>query len=189
MKGTVFICQNCGHQTARWLGRCPNLEVLFARRRGGQERRLGRAADFDETRKYPVAFLIHGGPQGSFGNDFHYRWNPQTYAGAGFAAVMIDFHGSTGYGQAFTDAISGHWGDRPYEDLDHIDVPVVDHHRLLQEGLSLIAAPKATKNRTGKPFDLNLGALRSVPLGVYPRTMPPPHGVILFSAQPSSTPR
>jgi len=68
-------------------------------------------------RKYPVAFLIHGGPQGSWLNEFHYRWNPQTYAGAGFAVVAIDFHGSTGYGQAFTDAISQHWGDRPLEDL------------------------------------------------------------------------
>ncbi len=67
--------------------------------------------------KYPVAFLIHGGPQGSFGNDWSYRWNPQFYAGLGYAAVMIDFHGSTGYGQAFTDSISGHWGDRPLEDL------------------------------------------------------------------------
>ena len=68
-------------------------------------------------RKYPVAFLIHGGPQGSFGNGWSYRWNPQTYAGQGFAVVMVDFHGSIGYGQAFTDAISGHWGDRPLEDL------------------------------------------------------------------------
>jgi len=73
--------------------------------------------DFDPTKKYPVAFLIHGGPQGSFGNSFHYRWNPQAYVGAGFCAVMVDFHGSVGYGQDFTDAISGHWGDRPYEDL------------------------------------------------------------------------
>jgi dipeptidyl aminopeptidase/acylaminoacyl peptidase len=67
--------------------------------------------------RYPVAFLIHGGPQGSFGDHFHYRWNPQAYAGAGYAAVMIDFHGSTGYGQAFTDAINGDWGGAPYEDL------------------------------------------------------------------------
>lgn len=67
--------------------------------------------------KAPVAFLIHGGPQGSFGNSWSYRWNPQSYAGAGYAVVMIDFHGSTGYGQAFTDSISGHWGDRPLEDL------------------------------------------------------------------------
>ena len=76
-----------------------------------------KPVDFDPAKKYPVAFLIHGGPQGSFGNDFHYRWNPQTYAGRGYAAVMVDFHGSTGYGQAFTDAISGDWGGKPLEDL------------------------------------------------------------------------
>lgn len=76
-----------------------------------------KPADFDPNKKYPVAFLIHGGPQGSFGNDFHYRWNPQTYAGAGYAAVMVDFHGSTGYGQAFCDAIRGDWGGKPLEDL------------------------------------------------------------------------
>ncbi len=67
--------------------------------------------------KYKVAFLIHGGPQGSFGDSWSYRWNPQTYAAAGYATVFIDFHGSTGYGQDFTDAISSHWGDRPLEDL------------------------------------------------------------------------
>jgi dipeptidyl aminopeptidase/acylaminoacyl peptidase len=67
--------------------------------------------------KAPVAFLIHGGPQGSFHNQWHYRWNAQTYAGMGFAVVMIDFHGSTGYGQAFTDSISEDWGGKPLEDL------------------------------------------------------------------------
>ncbi len=76
-----------------------------------------KPANFDPSRSYPVAFLIHGGPQGSFGNDFHYRWNPQTYTGAGYAAVMVDFHGSVGYGQAFTDSISGDWGGKPLEDL------------------------------------------------------------------------
>ena len=70
-----------------------------------------------EGEKYPVAFLIHGGPQSSFGNAWSYRWNPQVFAGAGYAAVMIDFHGSVGYGQAFTDSITQHWGDRPLEDL------------------------------------------------------------------------
>jgi dipeptidyl aminopeptidase/acylaminoacyl peptidase len=67
--------------------------------------------------KYPIAFLVHGGPQGSFGNAWSYRWNPQVYAGAGYAAVFIDFHGSTGYGQKFTDAISGDWGGAPLVDL------------------------------------------------------------------------
>ena len=76
-----------------------------------------KPANFKEGKKYPVAFLIHGGPQGSFGNHFHYRWNPQAYAGAGYAAVMVDFHGSTGYGQAFCDSIRGDWGGKPLEDL------------------------------------------------------------------------
>ena len=76
-----------------------------------------KPAGFEEGKRYPVAFLIHGGPQGSFGDHFHYRWNPQAYAGAGYAAVFVDFHGSTGYGQAFTDAIHEDWGGAPYEDL------------------------------------------------------------------------
>ncbi len=71
----------------------------------------------DPGKKYPLAFLIHGGPQGSFDDHWHYRWNPEIYAGAGYAVAMIDFHGSTGYGQAFTDAINGDWGGAPFEDL------------------------------------------------------------------------
>jgi len=78
---------------------------------------LVRPVDYEPGRRYPVAFIIHGGPQGSMGNSFHYRWNPQTYAGKGYAVVFIDFHGSTGYGQSFTDSISGDWGGKPLEDL------------------------------------------------------------------------
>ena len=78
---------------------------------------LVKPVDFDPARRYPLALLIHGGPQGSFGNHFHYRWNPQFYAGRGYAALMIDFHGSTGYGQAFTDSISDDWGGKPLVDL------------------------------------------------------------------------
>lgn len=78
---------------------------------------LIKPADYQPGKKYPIAFLVHGGPQGSFGDHFHYRWNPQVYAGQGYAAIMIDFHGSTGYGQAFTDSISGDWGGAPLEDL------------------------------------------------------------------------
>jgi len=73
--------------------------------------------NYEPGKKYPLAFLVHGGPQGSFGNGWSYRWNPQVYAGAGYATVFIDFHGSTGYGQKFTDAISGDWGGKPLEDL------------------------------------------------------------------------
>jgi dipeptidyl aminopeptidase/acylaminoacyl peptidase len=84
---------------------------------------LVKPVDFDPSRRYPVVMLVHGGPQGSMGNHFHYRWNAQAFAGAGFAAVMVDFHGSTGYGQAFCDSIRGDWGGAPYQDimagLDH----------------------------------------------------------------------
>ncbi len=76
-----------------------------------------RPVDFEPGKRYPLAFLIHGGPQGSFDDHFHYRWNPEIYACHGYATVMIDFHGSTGYGQAFTDAINGDWGGAPFEDL------------------------------------------------------------------------
>jgi Dipeptidyl aminopeptidases/acylaminoacyl-peptidases len=76
-----------------------------------------RPANYDPKRRYPVAFIVHGGPQASFANAWSYRWNPQTYAGAGYASVFIDFHGSPGYGQAFTDSISQDWGGKPLEDL------------------------------------------------------------------------
>jgi dipeptidyl aminopeptidase/acylaminoacyl peptidase len=76
-----------------------------------------RPADYQAGRRYPVAFLIHGGPQGSFGNHFHYRWNMEVFAAAGYGVVAIDFHGSTGYGQKFTDSISKDWGGAPFQDL------------------------------------------------------------------------
>ncbi|TAM33506.1 MAG: S9 family peptidase [Rhodanobacter sp.] len=76
-----------------------------------------KPANFQAGKKYPVAFIIHGGPQGAMTNSWSYRWNPQTYAGQGFAVVTINFHGSTGYGQKFTDSISGDWGGKPLEDL------------------------------------------------------------------------
>jgi dipeptidyl aminopeptidase/acylaminoacyl peptidase len=98
--------------------------------------------DRDPAAMYPLAFLIHGGPQGSFGDHWHYRWNPQIYAAHGYATVMIDFHGSTGYGQAFTDAINGDWGGAPYEDLmkglDHVlrTHPWIDPGRMAAAGAS-----------------------------------------------------
>ena len=69
------------------------------------------------TGKVPVAYMVHGGPQGSSNNSWSYRWNPAVFAGAGYGLVAVDFHGSTGYGQAFTDAIRNNWGGWPLEDL------------------------------------------------------------------------
>ena len=67
--------------------------------------------------KLPVLLLVHGGPQGTFNNSWSYRWNPAVMASQGYAVVTIDFHGSTGYGQKFTDSINKNWGGWPLEDL------------------------------------------------------------------------
>ncbi len=73
--------------------------------------------DFSPTKKYPVLFLIHGGPQGAWGESWSYRWNPQIFASAGFVVVMPNPRGSTGYGQQFTDDINQDWGGKVYEDI------------------------------------------------------------------------
>ena len=70
-----------------------------------------------KAEKLPVLFLVHGGPQGSFGNSWSYRWNPKVMASQGYAVVTVDFHGSAGYGQAFKDSINKDWGGKPLEDL------------------------------------------------------------------------
>jgi dipeptidyl aminopeptidase/acylaminoacyl peptidase len=72
---------------------------------------------FNPDKKYPAIQLIHGGPQGAWGNDFHFRWNYQMFAAPGYVLYMINFHGSRGYGQDFCDAVSKDWGGAPYEDI------------------------------------------------------------------------
>ncbi|KAI9024292.1 Alpha/Beta hydrolase protein [Phycomyces nitens] len=76
-----------------------------------------KPVDFDASKKYPVAFLIHGGPQGAWSDSWSTRWNPQVFAGTGYVVVAINPHGSTGYGQQFTDDINQNWGSYPFEDL------------------------------------------------------------------------
>jgi len=107
-----------------------NQPLLAQRRLGGFEQ-FSFAGWNDETvygyvvkppglkpgHKYPIAFVVHGGPEGSLSNLWHWRWNAEVLAGAGYGVVMIDFHGSTGYGQSFTDSIGGDWGGKPLVDL------------------------------------------------------------------------
>ena len=81
------------------------------------EASLVKPPNFNPAKKYPVKFLIHGGPQGAWGDDWSYRWNPELFAADGYVVIMINFHGSTGYGQKFIDAINGDWGGAPFEDL------------------------------------------------------------------------
>jgi len=78
---------------------------------------LLRPPFFDPAKKYPLLLLIHGGPQNAWQDEFHYRWNAQMMAAPGYVVALVNFHGSPGYGQAFTDSISGDWGGKPYHDL------------------------------------------------------------------------
>jgi dipeptidyl aminopeptidase/acylaminoacyl peptidase len=109
---------------------------------------LVKPPNFDASKKYPVKFLIHGGPQGAWGDDWSYRWNPELFAAptsaqsAGYLVIMINFHGSTGYGQKFIDAINGDWGGAPFEDLmkglDYAEqtYPFIDKNRECALGAS-----------------------------------------------------
>jgi dipeptidyl aminopeptidase/acylaminoacyl peptidase len=103
---------------------------------------LVKPPNFDASKKYPVKFLIHGGPQGAWGDDWSYRWNPELFAANGYVVIMINFHGSTGYGQKFIDAINGDWGGAPFEDLmkglDYAEktYPFIDKNRECALGAS-----------------------------------------------------
>jgi dipeptidyl aminopeptidase/acylaminoacyl peptidase len=78
---------------------------------------LIRPPGFDAAKKYPVKFLIHGGPQGAWGDDWSYRWNAELFAANGYVVVTINPRGSTGYGQAIVEGVSGDWGGKPFTDL------------------------------------------------------------------------
>jgi dipeptidyl aminopeptidase/acylaminoacyl peptidase len=98
--------------------------------------------NFDASKKYPVKFLIHGGPQGAWGDDWSFRWNPNLFAANGYVVVMINPRGSTGYGQQFVDDVNGDWGGRPYKDLmmglDYVEktYPYIDKTRECALGAS-----------------------------------------------------
>ncbi|HWR13190.1 MAG TPA: S9 family peptidase [Terriglobales bacterium] len=103
---------------------------------------LLKPPQFEPGKKYPVKFLIHGGPQGAWGDSWTYRWNAQLFAADGYVVVMINPRGSTGYGQKFIDEINGDWGGKPYEDLmaglDYVakTYPFIDGQRVCAMGAS-----------------------------------------------------
>lgn len=78
---------------------------------------LLKPPSFDEKKKYPLVVLLHGGPQWAFTDTFHYRWNAQIFASAGYVVFMPNFRGSTGYGEKYKEAITKNWGSHPYEDV------------------------------------------------------------------------
>ncbi len=97
---------------------------------------------FDANKKYPVKFLIHGGPQGAWGDSWSYRWNAELFAANGYVVVMINMRGSTGYGQAIVDGVNGDWGGKPFTDLmtglDYAEqnYPFIDKNRECALGAS-----------------------------------------------------
>ncbi|HYW40670.1 MAG TPA: S9 family peptidase [Terriglobales bacterium] len=96
---------------------------------------------FDANKKYPLLLLMHGGPENSWPNLFHYRWNAQLFAAAGYVVIMPNFHGSSGFGLKFMDAIKGQWGGAPYEDqMKAVDTaltwPYIDPTRVAAAGAS-----------------------------------------------------
>lgn len=100
-----------------------------------------KPADFRQDRKYPLLFLVHGGPQGAWMDSWGYRWNPQVFAGAGYVVFMPNPRGSTGFGQQFTDEISGDWGGKVFDDLmkgaDYADaLPYIERGRAGAAGAS-----------------------------------------------------
>ncbi len=102
---------------------------------------LVKPPHFDPGKKYPGLMLIHGGPQGNWSDSWFYRWNAELFASFGYVVMATNFHGSIGYGQAFTAEISGDWGGAPYEDLmkatdDLENLPYVDKGRIGAAGAS-----------------------------------------------------
>ena len=97
---------------------------------------------FDASKKYPMVFMVHGGPQGAWQDEWHYRWNPQMWAAQGYVLVMINPRGSTGYGQKLTDEISKDWGGKVFQDLiagqKYViqNFPFIDSKRLAAVGAS-----------------------------------------------------
>ncbi len=96
---------------------------------------------FDDKKKWPVAFLVHGGPQGAWEDGWSFRWNPQAWAAQGYVVVMPNPRGSTGFGQKFVDEIAGDWGGKCYRDLvaglDYVEkLPYVDKDRIGAAGAS-----------------------------------------------------
>jgi len=103
---------------------------------------LIKPPNVNPSKDYPLKFIIHGGPEVPMGNLWSYRWNAELFAASGYVVIMINFHGSPGYGQTFIDEINGDWGGAPFEDLmkglDYAEThyPLIDKNRECALGAS-----------------------------------------------------
>ncbi|KAF1959314.1 dipeptidyl-peptidase-like protein V precursor [Byssothecium circinans] len=131
--GAMFGLSQDQISEIKWLGAAPDTTVHAF---------VIRPSTFDSGKKYPLAYLIHGGPQGAWTDSWSTRWNPALFAEQGYVVVTPNPTGSTGYGQDFVDAIQNQWGGLPYEDLvlgfDYIDknLEFVDTDRAVALGAS-----------------------------------------------------
>ncbi len=142
MGGTLTQITNFNEHLLKEIEMNPVEEFWF---KGSKERMVHslmvKPPKFDPNKRYPAVFLIHGGPQNAWTDSFHFRWNAQMFASPGYVVIMINFTGSTGYGQKFTDDISGDWGGAPFEDIMRgvefaMKIPFIDKNRLAAAGAS-----------------------------------------------------
>ncbi len=133
------------HVNRRLLGTLdlPEAESVTVKGAGGTPMQMWilKPPGFDATKKYPVAFLVHGGPQGAWEDGWSYRWCPQAWAARGYVVALPNPRGSTGFGQKYVDEITADWGGKCYEDLmkglDHVEkLPYVDKDRIGAAGAS-----------------------------------------------------
>jgi dipeptidyl aminopeptidase/acylaminoacyl peptidase len=122
------------------LGRAETVTVAGA---GGTPMQMWilKPPGFDATKKWPLAYLVHGGPQGAWENGWSYRWNPELWAAQGYVVALPNPRGSTGFGQKYVDEISGDWGGKCYEDLmaglAYLEKqPYIDTERMAAAGAS-----------------------------------------------------
>ncbi|KAL2023476.1 hypothetical protein VTK56DRAFT_2472 [Thermocarpiscus australiensis] len=142
----TVVSSNSKHGKAFGLSRSSVDEITF--RGGGAggdydvHALVMRPSGFDKNKKYPLCFLVHGGPQGAWADAWSTRWNPAVFAEQGYVVVCPNPTGSTGYGMALQDGIRGDWGGRPYEDLVNCfeyvreHMPYVDTERAVALGAS-----------------------------------------------------
>ncbi|MBV9670876.1 MAG: S9 family peptidase, partial [Acidobacteriales bacterium] len=119
--GTLAHEQNLSHANDRVLSQLATVPLESFWFLGSAKARVQgfiiKPPNFDAAKKYPVKFLIHGGPEGAWGNSWSFRWNPELFAADGYVVVMVNPRGSVGYGQQFVDDVNGDWGGKPYLDL------------------------------------------------------------------------